>query len=58
MFKRRNEADACECAAQHGLSYGFCVFDGFMYVGTQEQLERIGCINIKKPEAVQEGKSD
>jgi hypothetical protein len=43
MSKCRSEADAAAIAKERGLYYGFCVFDGFFYVGTQAQLTKIGC---------------
>lgn len=49
MTKWRSWKQAYGDAQERGLLFGFCVFDGFTYVGTKEQLERIGCIDIEDP---------
>jgi hypothetical protein len=44
MFKYRNRNGAKTKADETGLLFGLCVFDGFYYVGTKEQLKAIGCV--------------
>ena len=43
MMRTKNRDLADREANETGLLIGFCVFDGWYYVGTAEQLERIGC---------------
>ena len=49
MTKCRSWKQAYGDALERGELFGFCVFDGFNYTGTREQLEKIGCINIEDP---------
>lgn len=44
MFKFRSLTCAMQKANESNLCYGFCILDGFYYVGRIEQLERIGCL--------------
>lgn len=46
MSKFRNELKAKDWAEERGQLVGFCVFDGFYYTGTREQLGKIGCLYI------------
>lgn len=46
MNRTKSLERAIELAAERGLAYGFCVLDGWHYVGTREQLERIACVDI------------
>ncbi len=47
MAKCNSEHVAKAIAAERGQVYGLCVFDGKFYVGTAEQLGKIGCVNVK-----------
>lgn len=44
MYRVANLERAKQLSVEKGLKYGFCVFDGKMYVGTAEELDRIGVI--------------
>ena len=46
MSRTKSLENAIVLAAESGLTYGFCVLDGWYYVGTVEQLERIACVQI------------
>ena len=46
MSKCKFSALARELAGERGLWYGMSIFDGYYYVGTVAQLERIGCIGV------------
>lgn len=51
MRKLRSESVAREAARHDGLAFGMSVLDGAWYVGTEEQLERIGCMpqQLRRP---------
>ena len=44
MYKYKSKILAYEKAVELKLSYGMSVFDGCFYVGTVEQLNKIGVI--------------
>ena len=44
MYKYKSKSLAYEKAVELKLSYGMSVFDGCFYVGTVEQLNKIGVI--------------
>lgn len=48
MFRYNSKSLAREKAKELNLEYGFSVFDGRMYVGTKEELDKIGVI-IERP---------
>ena len=47
MSKTRSESTAKAIATERTLYYGLCAFDGWYYVGTVAQLERIGVFGIR-----------
>jgi len=49
MFRAKIEKVAADLAKEHGLSYGWSVF-GDWFVGTEEQLAKIGVTEVKTPE--------
>jgi hypothetical protein len=49
MYKYKSKALAREKADDLNLYYGTSVFDGYYYVGTQEQLTKIGVYRIESP---------
>lgn len=55
MFKFTNEKAAKKAAKEKGLYYGFAVFGGEFYVGTEKQLKKIGIVKPKK-ESLNEAK--
>jgi len=48
MKKVNNEKLAKQLAKEDKLFYGMSVFDGKFYIGTEEQLKKIGCVDITK----------
>lgn len=51
--KYQSKDDAKEDAAAQGLEWGMCPFDGMYYVGSKEDLDRLGCvINYNYDEAI------
>lgn len=49
MLRFKLEKHACEEGFNRGVCYGYTPFDTDYYVGTLEELEEIGCIDIIKP---------
>ena len=47
MYKTKNEQTAIELAIENNYTYGVSIFDGQYYVGTKEELTRIGVVDIK-----------
>ncbi len=47
VTKCNSEHVAQAIAAERGQVYGLCVHDGKFYVGSAEQLAKIGCVNVK-----------
>jgi hypothetical protein len=47
MGRTKQLSLAREMARERGMLYGFCVFDGWLYVGSEEQLKAIGCVDIQ-----------
>lgn len=41
MLRTKNQEHAAEFAGARHQLYGFCVFDGWFYTGTAEQLSKL-----------------
>lgn len=54
MSRTSNEKLARSIAFSEGLSYGMSALDGFWYVGTWQQLNNIGCADIREPKTESE----
>jgi hypothetical protein len=46
MYRCRIEKVAREIATEKSASYGMSVFDGAWYVGTAEELRKIGVVDV------------
>ena len=49
MRRYKNKQAALDYAADMDLTFGFCVLNGFYYVGGTQQIEDAACINISFP---------
>ena len=49
MRRYKNKQAAIEYAADMDLTFGMSVFDGRFYVGSTQQIEDIGCVDISFP---------
>lgn len=49
VLRTKNPKAAEQVAAERGLSFGLCVFDGWLYVSEPAELEKGGCISIQTP---------
>lgn len=56
MYKANNADMAKELAKEHNLNYGMSIFDGKWYVGSPEELKKIGVTDIDKSESVSKAK--
>jgi hypothetical protein len=56
MYKVNNAEMAKELAKEYNLSYGMSLFDGKWYVGSPEELKKIGVTDIDKSENVSKAK--
>lgn len=54
MYKLRAANLAADKARETGLSYGWSILSPYWYVGTPEQLERIGVVDVKPTPAGQQ----
>jgi hypothetical protein len=49
LSRTQSEAEAREIAAADSLSHGYCIFDGYYYVGPAQALRELGCSHIDFP---------
>ena len=47
-LKTKNADIANEWAFERRLSVGLCVYDGYIYAGTAEELAKIGCVDVRE----------
>lgn len=50
MKRCKHEDLAKTLADEDKAFYGFCIFDGWFYIGAMEQLAGLGCLSIKGQE--------
>lgn len=44
MIRTKSRNDAAEMAQRDGKLHGLCVFDGLWYIGTAEELRKVGAV--------------